>query len=83
MDTIEFLKTTELFNCLDEGEIAAITSRIKTKSVPKNTQVIMVGDTSSTLYIIKEGSVSVVARNEGDYFIDPPNRRYIWRTFLI
>ncbi|SJM92936.1 Crp/Fnr family transcriptional regulator [Crenothrix polyspora] len=64
MDTIEFLKTTELFNCLEEQEIATIISRIKTKSVPKNTQVIMVGDTSSTLYIIKEGSVSVVAGNE-------------------
>jgi CRP/FNR family cyclic AMP-dependent transcriptional regulator len=64
MDTNDFLKTIELFNYLDENEIAAVTSRIKTKTVQKNTPVIIAGDTSSTLYIIKEGSVNVVARNE-------------------
>lgn len=64
MDTIEFLKTTELFNCLDDQEIAAVSERVKTKNIKKNTQVIMEGDTSSTLYIIKEGRVNVVARNE-------------------
>jgi CRP/FNR family transcriptional regulator, cyclic AMP receptor protein len=64
MDTIDFLKTTELFNCLDEHEITAVSNHIKTKTVQKNTQVIIAGDSSNTLYIIKEGSVNVIARNE-------------------
>lgn len=64
MDTCDFLKTIELFNHLDENEIAAIISRIKTKTVQKHTQMIIAGDSSSTLYIIKEGSVNVIARNE-------------------
>lgn len=64
METIDFLKTTELFNQLEDQELTAIIGRIKTKTVPKNNQVIMAGDTSSTLYIIKEGSVNVVASNE-------------------
>lgn len=64
MDTIDFFKNIELFNCLDENEISAIISRIKTKTVQKNTQVIMAGDSSSTMYIIREGSVNVVACND-------------------
>lgn len=63
-DNLSFLKTVELFDSLDESEITTIIERIKTKIAPKNTQVIIAGDSSNTLYIIKEGSVNVVASDE-------------------
>jgi CRP/FNR family transcriptional regulator, cyclic AMP receptor protein len=63
METINFLKTIDLFGSLDDAEIAAVASRIKAKAMPKNSPVIITGDESSTLYIIKQGRVNVVACN--------------------
>jgi CRP/FNR family transcriptional regulator, cyclic AMP receptor protein len=64
MEISFFLKNTELFNSLDDGEIEAVIDSIKIKTVPKNTPVIIAGDNSNTLYIIKEGYVNVTSCNE-------------------
>lgn len=70
MDTINFLKNIELFSFLDDQQLEKISRRIKTKTVHKKIPIIIAGDTSSNLYIIKEGSVKVAASNDdGDEII--------------
>lgn len=62
--TIEFLKNIDIFNGLDDENLAHIIERMKLKTVPKNNTLIIAGDSSNTLFIIKSGSVNVVASNE-------------------
>ncbi|MCK5830366.1 MAG: Crp/Fnr family transcriptional regulator [Methylococcales bacterium] len=64
MDTIEILKGNDLFNELDEKELLAIAALTKIRKVAKNTFVINAGDSDSSMYIIKQGSVNVKVANE-------------------
>jgi CRP/FNR family cyclic AMP-dependent transcriptional regulator len=61
---MEILRNSELFSELKDEHILAIASLIKRRSVPKNTLVIHEGDTSDSLFIIKEGKVNVTLANE-------------------
>ncbi|MEE9354026.1 MAG: Crp/Fnr family transcriptional regulator [Methylococcaceae bacterium] len=80
MDLIAILKNVDLFSGLDKTQLLTLADLTKKRTVPKNTLVISEGDTSSSLFIIKTGSVNVMLTNEhgkeiilstlrqGDYF---------------
>lgn len=64
METIDVLKSNDLFRDLGEdvlGKIAQLTTK---KTVLKNTLVIGEGDPSSSLYLILSGSVKVALSSE-------------------
>jgi CRP/FNR family cyclic AMP-dependent transcriptional regulator len=64
MDSIEILRSSELFSELEEEQILAISGLIKKRTAPKNTLIIQEGDTSDSLFIIKEGKVNVTLSND-------------------
>ena len=64
METIELLKSNQLFKDLGEAELGIIAGLTTQKSVPKNTLVISEGDDTSAMYVIKEGKVKVTLTNE-------------------
>jgi CRP/FNR family transcriptional regulator, cyclic AMP receptor protein len=64
MDTIDILKNNELFKALALEELTILAELTTQRTVPKNTLVIGTGDTSSSMYIIKSGTVNVTVTNE-------------------
>ncbi|NOT85128.1 MAG: Crp/Fnr family transcriptional regulator [Methylococcaceae bacterium] len=64
MDTIDILKNNELFNELTHDELQTLAELTLKRTVPKNTLVIGLGDTSNSLYLIKSGKVNVTVTNE-------------------
>ncbi|MFA5984603.1 MAG: Crp/Fnr family transcriptional regulator [Methylococcaceae bacterium] len=70
METADILKCNELFKDLEESELKLIADLTSKKTVAKNAIVLSEGDTSDSMYIIKEGQVNVTLANEdGDEFI--------------
>lgn len=80
MDTIDFLRKTDLFKNLKEEELIKISASVSKISAPKNTLILSNGDTSNSMYLIKSGKVNVtfIDKNgnemilttlqQGDYF---------------
>jgi CRP/FNR family transcriptional regulator, cyclic AMP receptor protein len=64
METIELLKSNQLFKDLGDAELSIIASFATQKAVSKNTLVISEGDDSTAMYVIKEGKVKVTLTNE-------------------
>ena len=64
METIDILKSNELFKGLEEKELSIIAELTTKKTVLKNTLVVSEGDTSNSMYLIKEGKVNVTLTNE-------------------
>ncbi len=64
METIDTLKSNQLFNELGETELRIVAAVSTQKVVQKNTLVISEGDESSAMYLIKEGRVKVTLTNE-------------------
>ena len=64
METIDILKSNELFKGLEENELSIVAERTTKKTVLKNTLVISEGDMSNSMYLIKEGKVNVTVTNE-------------------
>lgn len=64
MDTIDILRSNELFKELDKEELATLAALTNKRTVPKNTLVISEGDISSSMYFIKSGKVNVTVGNE-------------------
>lgn len=64
MDTIDILKNNELFKTLAHEELQSLVSLTSTRTVLKNTLVIGAGDTSSSMYLIKSGTVNVTVTND-------------------
>jgi CRP/FNR family transcriptional regulator, cyclic AMP receptor protein len=64
MDTLDILRSNELFKDLDEAELITLAGLTSKRSVPKNTLVINEGDISSTMYLIKSGKVNVTIGND-------------------
>jgi CRP/FNR family cyclic AMP-dependent transcriptional regulator len=60
----EFIKNSQLFKNLDDSGIAAVAARLKHREILKNSPVIIAGDSSTTMYLIKAGNVNVIARND-------------------
>jgi CRP/FNR family transcriptional regulator, cyclic AMP receptor protein len=58
------LKNIELFSCLSDADMQAISSLAVTRSFPKNTLVICEGDTSNSLYVVLSGKVKVFLSDE-------------------
>ena len=70
METIDIFKSNELFKHLDDDELRMIVAMTTQKTVQKNALVINEGDSSSSMYLIKEGKVNVTVTNEeGKEFI--------------
>lgn len=64
MNTIDILRSNELFKGLEEQELSIVAELTSQKTVQKNTLVISEGDISSSMYLIKEGKVNVTLANE-------------------
>jgi len=64
METLEILQRNELFKHLTPDELTLLAQSTITRKVPKNTLVINQGDTSNSLFIIKEGHVNVTLYND-------------------
>jgi CRP/FNR family transcriptional regulator, cyclic AMP receptor protein len=64
METIDILKNNELFKGLQESDIKVVAELTTKKIVQKNTIVISEGDTSSSMYLIKQGKVNVTLTND-------------------
>ena len=64
METIDILRSNELFKNLDEEELQSLAGLTNKRSVPKNTLVISEGDISSSMYLISQGKVNVTIGNE-------------------
>jgi CRP/FNR family transcriptional regulator, cyclic AMP receptor protein len=64
MDTIDILKSNQLFKELAEPELKTIAALTTRKVVQKNTLVISEGDESSAMYLIMEGKVKVTLNSE-------------------
>jgi len=70
METIDIFKSNELFKHLDDDELRMIVAMTTQKTVQKNALIINEGDSSSSMYLIKEGKVNVTVTNEeGKEFI--------------
>jgi CRP/FNR family transcriptional regulator, cyclic AMP receptor protein len=64
METIDILKSNELFKDLTEDDLTSIAGLTQKRVVPKNTLVISEGDIYSSMYFIKNGKVNVTIGNE-------------------
>jgi CRP/FNR family cyclic AMP-dependent transcriptional regulator len=64
METIDILKSNELFKGLEENELSIVAELTTKKTVLKNTLVVSEGDTSNSMYLIKEGKVNVTLTSE-------------------
>ena len=64
METVDVLKSNQLFKGLGETELRIVAGLTTKKSVLKNTLVISEGDDSSAMYLIKEGKVKVTVNSE-------------------
>ncbi len=64
METIDILRTNELFKDLSEDELNNLASLTSRKSVPKNTLVLSEGDISSSMYLVSSGKLNVTLANE-------------------
>lgn len=64
MNTIDILRSNELFKNLDEAELKSLAGLTNKRTVPKNTLVISEGDISSSMYLISQGKVNVTVGNE-------------------
>ncbi len=63
---IEQLKKIPLFSSVGDDELELIADRLTTEVISKGTRIIREGDEGSSFYIIKEGTVKVCARIEGE-----------------
>lgn len=64
MDTIDILKSSELFKELDEETLKTLAGLATKKVLLKKNLVIGAGDTSSALYLIKSGKVDVMVTHD-------------------
>lgn len=64
METIDILKSNELFKELDASELQHLAAVTTHRTVVKNTLVISEGDLSNSMYLIKSGMVNVLVSND-------------------
>ncbi|MBX3617286.1 Crp/Fnr family transcriptional regulator [Nitrosomonas sp.] len=70
METVDLLRSNELFSHLGDAELKMVAELTKIRTVPKNTLLISEGDMSDVMYLIKEGKVDVMVTNEkGEQFV--------------
>ena len=70
METIDLLKSNELFSNLGDAELKIVAELTKVRTIPRNTLLINEGDASDAMYLIKEGKVDVIVTNEnGEQFV--------------
>ncbi len=63
---IDQLKKIPLFSTVGDDELELIADSLTTEVIPKGTQIIREGDEGDSFYVIKEGTVKVCARIEGE-----------------
>ena len=59
MDKIKCLKSIDLFSNLSDQEVSFLTKASKPKSMPKGTAVYLQGDSSASVFFLKEGIVKI------------------------
>lgn len=64
METIDILKSNELFKELGDKELEHLAAVTIHRTVLKNTLVISEGDLSNSMYLIKSGMVNVLVSND-------------------
>lgn len=70
METIDLLKSNELFSNLGDAELRIVAELTRIRTIPRNTLLINEGDVPDSMYLIKEGKVDVMVTNEnGEQFV--------------